>query len=64
MAPGPDGSTVGTERPIVLFVDDERDILHDIRWQLRDDRDLYDLHFAESGADALDVLRWKTSPSW
>ncbi len=43
-------------RPIVLFVDDEPDVLSGIRTSLRRERKRLDLRFAESGADALEEL--------
>ena len=44
------------DRPIVLFVDDEPDVLAGIRTSLRRERKRLDLRFVESGADALEEL--------
>lgn len=43
-------------KPHILFVDDEKSILEGIRRNYRSLRNAYELHFAESGADALDLL--------
>lgn len=40
----------------VLFVDDEPNLLASFRRRLRDQRDRWELHFASSGAEALDIL--------
>ena len=41
----------------ILFVDDQPLILRGIRRMLRDMRQIWDLHFVESGTDALKFLR-------
>lgn len=43
-------------KPIVLFVDDETAVLDGIRTSLRKDRKRFDLRFAPSGADALEII--------
>ena len=48
--------TAGTDRPIVLFVDDEPDVLAGVRTALRRERKRLDLRFAESGAEALEEI--------
>lgn len=40
----------------ILFVDDDPNILSGIRRSLRSMRDAFDLHFAESGRDALEMM--------
>ncbi len=43
--------------PIVLFVDDETAVLDGIRTSLRKDRKRFDLRFAPSGDDALEIVK-------
>lgn len=50
------GNQAETVRPIVLFVDDEPDVLAGIRTALRRERKRLDLRFVESGADALEEI--------
>lgn len=45
-----------TQKPHVLFVDDEPQVLEALRRMLRGRRKLWDMTFANSGATALDVL--------
>ncbi len=40
----------------ILFVDDEPNMLHGLRRMLRPMRQSWDMHFAESGADALKII--------
>lgn len=46
----------GADRPIVLFVDDEPDVLAGLRTTLRRERKRLDLRFVESGAEALEEI--------
>ena len=46
-----------TQRPHVLFVDDEQMIIDGLRRMLRICRDRWTMSFAESGAAALDIMR-------
>jgi HD-like signal output (HDOD) protein len=46
-----------TRRPHILFVDDETRILGGLRRMLRAHRDRWDMAFAESGEDALAIMR-------
>ncbi|WP_019961989.1 response regulator [Woodsholea maritima] len=43
-------------KPIVLFVDDEPNVLRALRRMMRKQNDVWDMRFAESGAEALDIL--------
>lgn len=47
---------VGATRPLVLFVDDEENILHGIKRMMRTKRDAWSMEFVTSGAMALDLL--------
>lgn len=48
--------TSSEKKPHILFVDDERNILEGIKRNYRSLRNAYDMHFAESGQEALTVL--------
>ena len=43
-------------KPVVLFVDDEPNVLRALRRMMRKQNDVWDMRFAESGAEALDIL--------
>jgi HD-like signal output (HDOD) protein/CheY-like chemotaxis protein len=45
-----------SELPVVLFVDDEKEVLEGLRMSLRRQRRIYDLLFVSSAAEAVDIL--------
>lgn len=49
-------NAVTTDKPVILFVDDERGVLDGLRRQLRRSRDDWDMRFVTSGEAAIEVF--------